>query len=95
VPELFQVYLATSGFALKFGSAWVDPLPVFVDRRGDFPPIQVRNGSASPVDDSTCLRVEIGDGTEAMVGGVGYVYRTGKWREMSVSGGTTAGSEGK
>lgn len=82
VPESFQMVLASSGFALKFGAAWVDPLPVFIDRRGDFPPIQVRNGSVSPIDDKIRFWIDIGDGTEVMVDGVGYIYRNGQWKEM-------------
>ena len=82
VPESFQMVLFSSGFAFKFGATWVDPLPVFMDRRGVFPPIVVRNGSVSPVGDGVRLRIDIGDGTEVMVDGVSYIYRNGQWKEQ-------------
>lgn len=83
VPESFEAVLISSGLvALKFRAVWVDPLPSLVDSRGDFPPIQVRNGSVSPLDDKVRLRIDIGDGTEVMVDGVGYIYKSGQWHIM-------------
>jgi hypothetical protein len=83
VPESFEAVLISSGLiALKFHAVWVDPLPILIDSRGDFPPIQVRNGSVSPIDDRVRLRIDIGDRTEVMVDGVGYVHEGGQWNEV-------------
>jgi len=82
MPESFQMILVSSGFAFKFGAAWVDPLPEFLDRRGDFPPIKVRNGSVSPVDDKVSLQINIGNGTEVIIDGGGYAYKGGKWKKV-------------
>jgi ankyrin repeat protein len=83
VPESFEAVLISNGLiALKFRSVWVDPLPILVDGRGDFPQMEVRNGSVSPIDDKVRLRINIGDGIEVMVDGAHYIYRNGQWEEM-------------
>jgi len=83
VPESFEAVLISNGLvALNFRSVWVDPLPILITSRGDFPPIQIRNGSVSPVDDKVRLRIDIGDGTEVMVDGVNYIYKKSQWKEI-------------
>lgn len=83
VPESFEAVLISSGLvALKFRAVWVDPLPILVDSRGDFPPVQIRNGSVSPIDDKVSLQIAIADGTEVMVDGVVYVYKSAQWLQM-------------
>jgi hypothetical protein len=83
MPESFEALLVDGGLvALRFHAIGVDPLPIFIDTRGDFPPIQVRNGSVSPIDDRVGLRIEIGEGTEIRINGAGYMYKSGQWNEM-------------
>jgi hypothetical protein len=83
IPESFEAVLISGDLvALKFHATWIDPLPVLVDNRGDFPPMQVRNGAVSPVDNGLRLDIDISYGTEVMVDSVAYVYKGGQWKEM-------------
>ena len=78
--------------ALKFDSIWADPLPKFIDNRGDFPLISFRNGGAniemSNVGDNNIIDaitkshtnnlVHVDENTEVQISNIAYIFKQGK-----------------
>lgn len=75
----FEMILTSWGFALRFGSNWVDPIPLIIDRRGDFPEISFRNGAVGPRSKGSAFTINIGEGLEAKLGEKIWKFQNQKW----------------
>jgi hypothetical protein len=79
----FDMVPTSLGTGIIFGSAWSDPLPKILGRRGDFPPMSFRKGSVDILEQDGVQTLRIEEGTEMQLGGETWVFHPDKWELAS------------
>ena len=76
----FKMVPTTIGTGIVFGSAWADPLVKILGRRGDFPAMSFRHGSADIQEQAGVQTLHVAEGTEMQLRGETWTFRQGKWK---------------
>jgi hypothetical protein len=79
IADGFEMVPTAKGTEVVFGSAWADPLPKILGRRGDFPAMSFRNGSLEILEQAGVQFLHVAEGTEMQLGGETWVFKQEKW----------------
>jgi hypothetical protein len=75
----FKMVPTSIGIGIVFGSTWADPLPKILGKRGDFPAMSFRNGSADIQEQEGSQTLRIAEGTEMQFQGKTWAFQQEKW----------------
>jgi hypothetical protein len=75
----FTMVPTSMGTGIVFGSAWADPLPKILGKRGDFPAMSFRNGSADIQEQAGLQTLRVAEGTEMQFQEKIWAFQQGKW----------------